>query len=716
MTSTALFSSTWYRVAGLRPRLRSHTRIHHHQYRNEPWYLIQDHITGRFHRFTPETYAVIGLMDGSRTLDQIWDIACEKLGDDMPSQDEVIRLLGQLHRADVIQANLPPDMTELHRRQVKQKRARLLARLRSPLAIKIPLWDPDSFLDKTDWLAKLLFSPLGWAVWLVSVTMALLLAGVHWDSLTGNLADRVLALENVLLLWLVYPVVKGIHELGHGYAIKRHGGEVHELGIMFLVFIPVPYVEASSSYAFANKYHRMLVGGAGILTELFLAAIAMMVWVMIEPGAVRALAFNVMVISGVSTLLFNGNPLLRFDAYYVLSDFLEIPNLGMKSNKQLGHMLKYYLLGIQNEAPPARSAREAAWLVFYSVAAFCYRMIIMLTIALFVAGKFFIVGMLLALWSLYGFLLHPLFKTIKAMSMDSEIRKHKTRLTTVVSIFLLAILIMLFWLPLPKKTVAEAVTWVPGEYRIVSGAAGMITRLTVTDGQLVQAGDLLLVMEDDELNSRVQVIQSRLDELAARRRIAQSDNELTASDIIEKEIERIEQQHQRLVDQQQSLKLYSPGNGIFHFSIPDNLVGRFVGRGEEIGYLLPPGQYLARVLVDQSDIDAVRNDVQQVSVRFAESIDSEFKADILREIPGAHHQLPSLALSVEGGGRFALDPSSQDQARAFDAFFQYELSLESVPAWRLGERLYVRFEHTPEPIGYRWIREMRRVLLERLDL
>ncbi|MES9877438.1 MAG: hypothetical protein ABW162_10800 [Candidatus Sedimenticola sp. PURPLELP] len=716
MSSTPLFSSAWYRIANLRPRLRSHTQIHHHRYRGELWYLIQDHITGRFHRFTPETYTVIGMLDGTRTLDQVWETACERLGDDMPSQDEVIRLLGQLHRADIIQANLPPDMTELHRRHQKQQRSLWLAKLRSPLAVKIPLWDPNRFLDRTAWLARLLFSPFGWVVWIGITAAALLLAAVHWEPLTENLADRVLALENMLLLWLVYPVVKGVHEFGHGYAVKRRGGEVHEMGIMFLVFIPVPYVEASASYAFANKFHRMLVGAAGIMTEMFLAALAMIVWSLVEPGAVRAIAFNVMIISGISTLLFNGNPLLRFDAYYVLSDFLEIPNLGIKSNKQLGYLLRHYLLGVKSEPSPARTFREGVWLVAYSMASFCYRMFIMLTIALFVASKLFIVGGLLALWSIYGFLIHPFIKMTKNLMMDTEIKRRRGRLYSVTGTALMVILALLFWLPVPKMTLAEGILWVPGQNRIVTEAEGRVEKVLVDDGTAVTRDQPLLICSNYELDTEILVLEGRMRELASRNRIAQSQGKKTESRLIEEEVQRLQQQLNRLLEQRNALMIKSPTEGNFHFSLPDHLPGRYLGRGVELGYVLEEADYRARVLVNQSDIDAVRNDVQGVSVRFAEQMDRIYPANLLQEIPGAHRELPSLALSVKGGGQFALDPESQDLPRAYEAFFQYELALAEVPAYRVGERIYVRIEHTPEPIGFRWLREARRVLLEQLDI
>lgn len=713
--STPLFSSSWYRVATLRPRLRGHTDIHHHIYRDELWYLIQDHITGRFHRFTPETYTVIGLMDGRKTLDQIWEIACERLGDDMPSQDEIIRLLGQLHRADVIQANLPPDMSELHRRQKMIQRSRLLAKLRSPMAVKLPLWDPNRFLDKTQWVAQMLFSSFGWLVWLSLTGVALVLAGIHWETLTDNLADRVLAMENLLLLWFVYPVVKIIHELGHGYAVKRRGGEVHELGVMFLVFIPVPYVEASASYAFGNKYHRMLVGAAGILTELFLAAIAMIVWTLVEPGAIRALAFNVMIISGVSTVLFNGNPLLRFDAYYVLSDFLEIPNLGMKSNQQIGYLLKRYLLGLREEIPPARSTREGVWLVSYSIAAFIYRMFIMLVIALFVASKLFIIGIVLALWSIYGFLFHPLFKMVKNLLMDNRIKKKRVRLFSITGVIVSSIFLILFWLPLPKMTVVEGVLWVPGKQRIVAATRGTVEDLLIVDGAEVLKGTPLIRCSNQELNAKIGIAKGRVLELTARIRITQSESKLIESQLIKEEILRLKQQLNRLDEQRQSLLIRSPSDGIFYLSREDHLQGRILSRGEELGYILRTGEYRARVLVGQEYIDSVRGDVQDVSVRFSEQFNQVFPATLIREIPSAHRELPSMALSVEGGGVFALDPKSPQIPKAFEAFFQFEIAMERAPAFRVGERVYVRFRHSPEPVGYRWLREGRRVLLERLD-
>ncbi len=357
--SESLFSQSWYRVADLQPRLRSHVRILRHTYRGEDWYVIQDRFTGKHHRFSPEAYQVIGLMDGRRSLEQIWEQACKELGDHMPTQDEIINLLSLLFRSDLLQSSALPDFSELQKRSRKGKQNRLLMNLRSPMSVRFPLLDPDRFLSATLAFVSPFLGRSAVLIWLLALFTSIVLAVIHWADLTRNITDSLLSLENIFLITLLYPLLKLMHEFGHAYLVKKWGGEVHEMGIMLLVFMPIPYVEASSSLAFDNKYRRMAVGAIGIMVELFSAAVALLVWLNVEPGIVRAVAFNTMLIAGVSTLLFNGNPLLRFDAYYVLSDFLEIPNLGQRANKYITYLCKRYLLGLEHEEPDIQSAGEA---------------------------------------------------------------------------------------------------------------------------------------------------------------------------------------------------------------------------------------------------------------------------------------------------------------------------------------------------------------------
>src|SRR6185503_10544121 len=183
----------------------------------------------------------------------------------------------------------------------------------------------------------------GGLVWLAVVAPAAVHLAVHWTDFSHGVLDRLLTPQNLGMMWLLFPLIKTLHELGHATATKAFGREVHDLGVMLLVVTPVPYVDASAAWAFPGKWRRIAVGAAGMAVELVLASLALYVWLAVEPGLVRALAFHVIVIAGISTLVFNANPLLRYDGYYILADLLEIPNLRARANRYLGYLGERYL-------------------------------------------------------------------------------------------------------------------------------------------------------------------------------------------------------------------------------------------------------------------------------------------------------------------------------------------------------------------------------------
>src|SRR5512138_610652 len=181
--SEPLFSGSWYRVAALKPRLRAQARIQRHRYRGETWYILQDVVSGQVHRFSPAGCVVIGLLDGRRTVQEIWEAALDVLGDEAPTQDELLRLLGQLHGAEVLQCDVTPDTAELFQRHARRQRSKLLGQMMSPLWWRIPLGDPDRLLTRLLPWVRPLFGPFGAVVWVLVVGAALVLTGVHWQDL-----------------------------------------------------------------------------------------------------------------------------------------------------------------------------------------------------------------------------------------------------------------------------------------------------------------------------------------------------------------------------------------------------------------------------------------------------------------------------------------------------------------------------------------------------
>lgn len=717
----SLFSGSWYRVAGIRPRLRSHAQVHRHIYRGRVWYVLQDHASGRFHRFSPATNFIIGLMDGRRTLDEIWRAACTRLGDDAPTQDEVISLLSALHKADVLQSDAPPDIAELHQRKGRQERMKLAQYVRNPLSLRIPLLDPEPLLRATVPLARAAFGWSGLLVWLVVVGWAALLAGQHWNALTLDVTDQLLSAENLLLVGLVFPVAKLIHELGHAAAVKAFGGEVHEMGAMILVLVPIPYVDASASSAFQSKGQRMLVGAAGMMVELFLAALALFVWLNVEPGAVRAVAYNVIVVAGVSTLVFNANPLLRFDAYYILADYLEIPNLGQRANSYLGYLTKRYAFRMPDEIPPDATAGEKAWFVFYAIASFFYRTFVSLSIALFVATQYFVLGVLIAAWSLYLMVVQPAATKLAWLLSSAEVGRSRTRAVVVTFGVLAATAAAIAWVPAPSWTRTEGVAWAPEDAVVRAAVDGFVERVVAQPGRAVRKGDVLVETVDPELGARVAVLRAQLAEQEARRTAAVRDR--VAESIVREEIEHLRQRLAAAEKRAAELTLRSPGEGVFLLDAPQDLPGRYVRRGEVLGYVADFSRVAVRVVVSQAEIDLVQKMTRRVELRTVERIPEVVEAKVVRATPAATDELPSLALSQSGGGQLSLDPSrtpasgGAPEARAATTLFLFDLEIADRAAIRsLGSRIYARFEREPEPLGTQWYRAVRQLLLEKFNV
>jgi putative peptide zinc metalloprotease protein len=712
-----LFSPSWYRVANLRPRLRSHTQIHRHEYCGEVWFILQDHAGGRSHRFSPAAYRLVGLMDGKRTLEEIWQALNAQAGDEAPTQDETIRLLGQLHAADAMICDTTPDGEELFRRFQRAERMKIKQRIWSPLALRFPLLDPERFLDRTLPYVGWLFSPFGAVLWLLVVGTGAVLAVVNWGPLTENIVDRALTPANLMILWLVYPVVKALHELGHGYAIKKQGGEVHEIGIMLLVLVPVPYVDASAASGFRGKYQRMLVGGIGIMTELFIGSLALFVWLNVQPGPTHVVAYNVILIAGVSTLLFNGNPLLRFDGYYVLADWLEIPNLGNRANKYLGYVIQKKLFGMKDAEQPAYNAWEKFWFVVYGLAAFVYRMFIMFVIILYIGGKFFIIGVLLALWSITTMLVVPMVKHTSFLFTSPKLRRKRMRSIGATALGIGILFLLLFVLPAPHWTRTEGVTWPSERSQVRAGADGFVVELLAQPGTEVRAGQPVIVLQDPAADARVRLLEANLKELESQLQAARTIDRVQ-TEVIREAIEASTGALNLARDRLAELVIASPRDGTFILPQPEDLPERFVRKGQLLGYVTQPGDPVTlRVAVSQDHIGRVREKVRSVSVMPADWTGRAVKGELQREVPGGTMRLPTAALGVMGGGRFAVDPRDPDGRATIERVFEMEVSLgNEVPAEYLGRRMHVRFDHGYEAVGFQVYRALRQVFLKRFGV
>lgn len=712
----SFFSSVWYRIAELRPRLAPRIEVSRHRFRGRGWYVVHDPATGRVHRFTPAAWLMIGRMTGRVSIDALWREAVETLGEDAPSQDDVVRLLAQLHGAELIRLDIAPETAGLLERLENQTRSERRQRLMNPLSIRIPIWNPDRFLTRTAWVGRVAFSRVGAMVWALVVLAGAVTAGMNWPELTGGLLDRVMTAQNLLVLWLAYPFVKALHELGHGWAAKRYGTELRDMGIMFLMFFPVPYVDASSAAALPDKRQRALVAAAGIVVELFLAALAVMAWAVLEPGLARSVAFNVALIGGVSTVLVNGNPLLRFDGYYVLSDLAESPNLAQRATRLWGRLAERYLFGAPPEPLPGEDGRERALLLIYAPLAYVYRLLLSLSIALIVASKAFGLGILLAIWSLFLSLVMPLFRILKTVVSDGRLAKVRRRAVSVTAGGVAVALALVLAVPLPMSTLAEGVVWLPERSELRAGTDGFVETLVAAPGAEVTAGAPLMRLSEPVIATRIDLAQARVDQAQAQYRAMLGNDRLRAA-VLREQVAEAGAQLARQRDERARLDLVAPVAGRFVVPRAADLPGRFVRRGELLGHVIEPALRRVRIAVPQERVDLVRGDTRGVRVLLIADSGESLPAHLVREVPAAANRLPNPAFTSFGGGAILADPNDPEGMSALESQFLFDIELDrDLPAGAFGSHARVRLSHGWRPLGWQLYRKARVVILRRLDV
>ena len=718
--SVALLSEQWHRVAGLRPRVVPHARVHRQMQHGEVWHVLEDLGGARQHRLNAPAYRLLRMLDGRRTLDHIWQRLSAEPRDDTPSQDDILQLVGQLNAQDLLVVDASPDAAELLVRQQRQKKQKRKQSMGNPMSIKLPLWDPDRFLRRLLAVTPAVPAALVWCAWLAVVGGALALVPAHWPDLSRNFGEQMLAADNLLLAALVFPLLKVAHELAHGAAVVRRGGEVHEMGIMLLVFYPTPYVEASASSAFPSRWARMAVAGAGMAAEVFIAALAFFAWMAIEPGFWRSVLYNVMVLGGISTVLFNGNPLLRFDGYFMLADAIGVPNLAQRANGFWMFLVRRLVLGARGATLPAASRYEMGWFAAYAPLALVYRLLLSLGIAWFVAQQYFFAGVLLAAWTLATSIVWPLAKGLHALCSSPQFAARPWRAWSAVVGLVGLALVLLLVVPVPRHIRVQGVVWLPEEALLRARADGFVHIIAAPEGTAVHKGDAVLATTNPDLQARVPEQASRV-ALAQARLDAALVHQPALAARLQEELQAEQATLQRAQADVADLQLRAGLAGTVRLEQAQDLPGRFVKRGDVVGHVLAqPGSASVprvRVALTQGEAELDLAALQSIEIRVAGQVQDAHVGRLTRSTPQAGHALPSAALGATGGGRFVVDPRDESGATAMETVFQFDIEAPDVASLgAIGTRVYVALEQPAEPIGQRWWRHTRRLFLSQLSV
>ncbi len=687
----------WETVADLKLRLRDVVSSHKHQYRGASWLIIADQENEKYFRCSNNAEPFLSLLDGSRSVDQALTQSNQSHKRPLLKSD-VILLMGNLKSAGLLES----DETLLNKPAT--------SRWRNPLAVKFALIDPDAMLQNTVHWFRPLFTPMALVFWMGAVLVGLSIVMLNWQGLVEHGEARFADPKNLLWYWLLYPVVKVLHEFAHAYATKVWGGAVREMGITFLVFFPVPYVDSSAAHSFSSKYRRMTVCGSGIMVELFLVSLALLVWTSTGPSLVRDLAFDIIIIGGVSTLLFNANPLLRFDGYYLLSELIEIPNLATRSDQYLGYLFKRYLLNIPDLRTPVSADGEVKWLVVYGICARIYRTFIGLFIAFWIASKFLIVGLALALWAIAGQIIYPFFSSI-AKLVPQVIQANRVKrfysLVVVASMLVIAILVV----PVGHSTYSEGVVNLSENALIRANTSGIVTSVQLADGDTTNKGDSILTLEDIDLEAQVHNISAKLTEtLAKQQSLFLRDR--TQTDTLKARASAIAEELRMAKEQLAHLNVVSTTSGVVSLPKANDLLGRYVRRGDVVGYVAAQQQATALVAIPEADIDIVRRDMNSIEVKLSSRPGVTLDAEFIKELPLATDRLPHRILGSGSGGKLSVDARDKAGVQLLSNIFLVEITLplETTGSY-LGQRIYVRFNHKKERLGVRLVRRLNQMLL-----
>ncbi|MEZ6039596.1 MAG: HlyD family efflux transporter periplasmic adaptor subunit [Planctomycetaceae bacterium] len=347
--------------------------------------VIKDPVALKYHRLQVEQYRILELLDGERSLEQVRDDLKLEFPTLQVTLSDIQQLITDLHKKGLVVSNRPGQGAAVVRERTKTRREKIKQTLMSLLYLRLPGWDPERTLRFMYPFLRWIFHPAAFWICMIFVCSAWLLLGANLDQFRGRLPEfqSFFGWPNLIYLWVTMALAKIIHEFGHGLSCTHFGGECHEMGIMLLVFSPCLYCDVTDSWMMRNKWHRIIIGAAGMYIEVIISAVAIYIWWFSKPGLLHHLALNTFFVTTITTVIFNANPLMRFDGYYMMSDFLEIPNLRQKSDKLLREAFSWYCLGIESRPDPFMPETGKAWFVTYAIAAWLYRWVILVSISTF---------------------------------------------------------------------------------------------------------------------------------------------------------------------------------------------------------------------------------------------------------------------------------------------------------------------------------------------
>lgn len=647
-------------------------------------WVIKDPVALQYFRFQPEQYKILNLLDGERSLEQIREEFHREFPTVRLTLEEVQNLITDLHRTGLVYSNRAGQGTALIKQHRDKRKEKIKAAIRNILYVRTPGWDPERTLHAIYPFFRWMYTPFGVFLAVAISLAAWTLLTVQFREFHGRLPEfkQFFGWPNLLYLWVVLGCAKIIHEFGHGLTCKHFGGECHEMGMMFLVLSPCLYCDVSDSWLLRNKWARIMIGAAGMYIETLLSSLGIFGWWFSEPGLFHYLCLNLFFVSTITTVIFNANPLMRYDGYYMMADLLEIPNLRPKADRLVRDTFAWWCLGIESRPDPFMPQTGKHWFILFAIAAWVYRWVVLFAILLFFYTflkpyELQSIGIAIAVVSVVSLVGSMVWNIYRIISTPRLQPMSYTKIT--VSLIVLCLLIVaLLSIPLPMHAQAGLVIEPYKVQNVYTQTPGRLEEVLVKPGDRVRKDDVLARLtnvEKEQEHLRLTVeMQVQEQELKTVRAL----NDATRIQLAEEKLKSISEQVADYAEQLSRLTILSPGDGtvVEPQRVPEqkhepttNRLHKWFGSPLEprnLGCYLEPRTHLCSIapnekfqavmLVDQRDRNELSID-REVKIKLDQFPDKMYRARVI-EISDREVQFAPPALSNKYGGDL---PTKSDQ-------------------------------------------------------
>lgn len=685
------------KLGDVRASVRPNLEISRHVFAGKPTYIVRDPVTAQTHRFSAQDYQLFVSVDQTRTLKESVDQLVQQKRITTEQTDDFYRFVVHLHQMGLLTLPLS-DGSTLYNRYKQRLDAQKKGRFLKLLFLRVPLAQPDKWLGATKHFAAPLFTMTAFWIWLVCVSVCSIVLLVHWRDFVDPLGTM-LTLSNVPMLWLLLVGLKTFHELGHAYACKRFGGTVPEMGAMIMMGTPCAYVDASSSWSFPNRWHRMTVALAGMYFESMLAMVAVVVWLSTETGQLHSAAQYAIVLSTVVTIGFNANPLMRYDGYFILCDLVNIPNLHRDAKAAAGGFIKWALYGLPSKAVATRWSIQVAMTVF-GIACMIYQVTVSIGIATLLTLAIPIVGPIIALFVSGLPVVRLINKWGTYLAKSKELETVRIRAICVASGLAVAILLVLFTIPISGHVQSLGIVHRKEEKSVRASVSGFLVSAKTDNVEAVVENQMLYKLQNSELEVQMSEVQSLVQQLNIQLQ-SQLNVPGKKSEQILLQLENAKRDLEHFKSQISQLELSAQNSGEFIPPSDRPKKGKFVRQGESLGSICR-GPWIVHVMLtaDQwSSIESFRD--KPVGITLVGYTQTRLKGRIVSGDIAGTKKIEEAALTHIGGGNIAVSQDMVANENLFDTVI--EIDQESLKDLKrpiqVGMSSIVQLQSEPETLG-----------------